>query len=83
MDLAEIASGSNRTLGYSADADGTGGMLGVGDGTHGAGIAVFGQYAAAGFQIGSDEGTGAIVTHTPPDASASDPALITDPNHKA
>ena len=58
LDLADIAFDSNTTLGYSANADGTGGMLTVSDGTHNASIALLGQYVAAGFQVGSDQGTG-------------------------
>ena len=78
LDLADIAFDSNTTLGYSANADGTGGMLTVSDGTHNASIALLGQYVAAGFQVGSDQGTGTMVTYTPP--AASDPTSITNPN---
>ncbi len=81
LDLADIAFGANTTIGYSVNADGAGGTLSVSDGTHSAGIALFGQYAASGFQVGSDNGTGAIVTYTPPTASL-DAALITNPNQK-
>ena len=48
LDLTDIASGANTTIGYSTNADGTGGTLSVSDGTHNASIALFGQYSAAG-----------------------------------
>jgi hypothetical protein len=67
LDLADIASGANTTLGYSANADGTGGTLSISDGTHSANIALLGQFAAAGFQVGGDAGGGAMVTYTPPE----------------
>jgi hypothetical protein len=82
LDLADIAFGANTTLGYSANADGSGGMLSMSDGTHSASIALFGQYAAAGFQIGSDSGAGAIVSYADPGANTAN-ALITNPNQKA
>ena len=55
LDLTDIAFGANTTLGYSVNAAGTGGTLNVSDGRHNASIALFGQYAAAGFQVGSDQ----------------------------
>ena len=82
LDLTDIAFGANTTLGYSVNAAGTGGTLNVSDGTHNASIALFGQYAAAGFQVGSDQGGGAIVTYAPPGASQSDATLISNPNQK-
>ena len=75
LGVADIAFGPNTTLGYSVNADGAGGTLSVSDGTQSGGIALFGQYAAAGFQVGGDNGTGAIVTFTSPEASQSDPAV--------
>jgi hypothetical protein len=83
LDLADIAFGANTTLGYSANADGTGGTLSVSDGTHSASIALFGQYSAAGFQMGSDSGAGAIVTSAEQGASTTNGTLITIPNQKA
>ncbi len=80
MDLADIGFGANTTLGYLANANGTGGMLSISDGTHSASIALFGQYAAAGFHVGSDSGAGSIVTYAPPGASTTSTTLITIPN---
>ena len=77
LDLADIAFGANLTLGYSANAAGTGGMLSVSDGTHSASIALFGQFAAAGFHVGSDAGSGTMATYTPPDQRTA--SLITLP----
>ena len=65
------------------NADGTGGMLSISDGTHSASIALFGQYSAAGFQIGSDAGAGAIASSADPAASTTHGTLITIPNQKA
>jgi len=67
----------NGSLGYTANADGTGGTLSISDGTHSASIALLGQSASAGFQVGSDAGGGAMVTYTPPDQGAG--YLITPP----
>jgi hypothetical protein len=77
LDLSDIAFGANLTLGYSANAASTGGMLSVSDGTHSASIALFGQFAAAGFKVGSDAGSGTMVTYTPPDQRTA--SLITLP----
>jgi hypothetical protein len=82
LDLADIAFHANTTLGYSVNADGTGGTLSISDGAHGASIALFGQYAAAGFHAGSDSGAGAIVTYADPGATTAN-ALITIPNQKS
>ena len=41
------------TIGYSANAAGTGGMLSISDGVHSASIALFGQFSAAGFHVGT------------------------------
>ena len=82
LDLTDIAFGADTTLGYSVNATGTGGTLSVSDGTHNASIALFGQYAAVGFQVGSDHGGGAIVTYAAPGASLSDQTLVTNPGQK-
>jgi hypothetical protein len=77
LDLSDIASGANLTVGYTANADGTGGTLSVSDGTHSASIALLGQFAASGFQVGSDAGSGTMVSYTPPDQGTG--SLITPP----
>ena len=77
LDLADIAFGANLTIGYSANAAGTGGTLSISDGTQSASIALFGQFAAAGFHVGSDAGSGTMVTYTPPDQRTA--SLITLP----
>jgi hypothetical protein len=77
LDLSDIAFGANLTVGYKANAAGTGGTLSISEGTHSASIALLGQFAAAGFQVGSDAGGGAMVTYTPPDQTAG--PLITPP----
>jgi hypothetical protein len=82
LDLPDIAFGANTTLGYSPNASGTGGTLSVSDATHTATIALFGQYAAAGFQLGSDQNNGALVTCSSPLVSENN-VLITNPKHKS
>jgi len=77
LDLTDIASGANLTVGYTANAAGTGGTLSISDGTHSASIALLGQFASAGFQVGSDAGSGTMVTYTPPDQGTG--SLITPP----
>ncbi len=77
LDLTDIAAGANLTIGYTANVVGTGGTLSVSDGTHNASIALLGQFAAAGFQVGSDAGGGAMVTYTPLEQGAG--SLITPP----
>ena len=67
LDLMDITFGANLTIGYSANAAGTGGTLSISDATHSASIALFGQFAAAGFHAASDAGSGTMVTYTHPD----------------
>jgi hypothetical protein len=76
LDLSDIVIGANTTVGYSANTDGTGGTLNVSDGAHNANIALFGQFAAAGFQVGSDAGGGAMVTYAPDQTTG---PIITQP----
>ena len=83
LGVADIAFGPNTTLGYSAKAGGTGGTPSGSDGTQSGGASLSSaSSAAAGFQVEGDHGAGAIATFTSPEASQSDPALITNPNHK-
>jgi hypothetical protein len=81
LDLGDIAFGSDDTLGYAANAAGTGGTLTLSDGTHTASLALLGQYAAAGFAIGADANGGMLVTYTAQSGSGADQALLTNPQH--
>jgi hypothetical protein len=80
LDLTDIAFGANKTLGYSPNGSGIGGDAGVNDGMHTASIALFSQYAAAGFQLGNNN-NGALVTH-PLSLASENEMLISNPNHK-
>ena len=68
LDLADLAFGSNTTLGYAANSNNTGGTLTVSDGTHTANIALLGQYTAASF-VTSADGFGGTLIHDPPPAT--------------
>ena len=57
--------------------DGSGGTLSFSGGTHSASIALLGQFAASGFQVGKDAGSGTMVTYTQPDQGTG--SLITPP----
>ena len=65
LDLADIAFGSNTTLGYAANNNNTGGTLTVSDGTHTANIALLGQYMAASFVMSADGFGGTLIHDTP------------------
>src|SRR5215813_9893880 len=77
LDLADIALGSNTTLGYVANSNNTGGTLTVSDGTHTANIALLGQYMAASFVMATD-GSGGTLIHDPPATLAQ---TLTQPQH--
>jgi hypothetical protein len=77
--LTDIAFGSQTSLAFTADATGTGGTLTVTDGTHTASLALLGQYAAAGFALGTDQTGGAIVTYAAQTTTSSDPLTLTKP----
>ena len=62
LDLVDIAFGSDVTLAYQANSDGTGGTLSVADGTHTADIALLGQYTAGSFVMSAD-GFGGTLIH--------------------
>jgi T1SS-143 domain-containing protein len=55
IDLAGIL-GASATLNFTENAQGTGGILSVTDGSHSANIAFAGQYASADFHIAADQG---------------------------
>ena len=81
LDLAaDISSGANQTIGYSASANGAGGTLNVSDGTPSPNIALFGQYAAAGFATEGDPSGGPIVTHSAAQDASSEQTLLTNPH---
>ncbi|WP_293861373.1 Ig-like domain-containing protein, partial [uncultured Alsobacter sp.] len=77
--LTDIAFGSQTSLAFTADASGAGGTLTVTDGTHVASLALLGQYAAAGFSLGTDQEGGAIVTYASQGTATSDPLTLTKP----
>jgi VCBS repeat-containing protein len=60
LDLAGIL-GASATLSYAENAQGTGGVLSVTDGSHTANIAFSGQYAASDFHVAADSGNHALV----------------------
>jgi len=81
LDLGDIAAGANATLGFAANASGSGGTLTVSDGAHTASLALLGQYAAAGFTSAGDASGGTIITYAPPQGSTTDPMLLSNPPH--
>ena len=78
LDLADLAFGSNTTLGYAANSNNTGGTLTVSDGTHTANIALLGQYTAASFVMSAD-GFGGTLIHDLPPATLTH--TLTQPQH--
>jgi hypothetical protein len=62
IDFADIGFGASSTLGYSANADNSGGTLSVGDDTHMANIALLGSYMSSTFVAGSDGHGGTLVS---------------------
>ena len=78
LDLADIAFGSNTTLGYAANSSNTGGTLTVSDGTHKATIALLGQYMAASFAMSADGFGGTVITDPPVTSLGS---TLTQPQH--
>jgi hypothetical protein len=64
IDLADIAFGAGSTLGYAANADGSGGTLSASDGTRMANIALLGSYMASSFVAASDGHGGTLISET-------------------
>src|SRR5262249_6710927 len=62
IDLADIGFGASTKLGYSANADNSGGTLTVGDGTHAASLALLGSYMASSFAVSSDGHGGTLIS---------------------
>jgi hypothetical protein len=78
LDLADIALGSNTTLGYVTNSNNTGGTLTVSDGTHTANIALLGQYMASSFAMSADGFGGTLINDTP---TATLTPTLTQPQH--
>ena len=77
IDLADLAFGSNTTLGYVPNSNNTGGAVTVSDGTNTASLALFGQYNAASFAMSAD-GSGGTLINDPPATLAQ---TLTQPQH--
>jgi hypothetical protein len=75
IDLTRIAFGAATTLGYAANAGGTGGILSVSDGAHAASIALLGNYMASTFVTAADGHGGTLIAAAQPP----DQALLTTP----
>jgi hypothetical protein len=65
LDLSDITSGTNATIGYAPNNSNTGGTLSVSDGTHTANIALLGQYMAGSLTAASDGQGGTMITDPP------------------
>jgi hypothetical protein len=74
IDFLSIAFGADTTLAYSPDADGSGGILSIGDGAHAARVAPLGSYIASSFATAADGHGGNFATGVP---AASAPLLTT------
>jgi RTX calcium-binding nonapeptide repeat (4 copies)/Protein of unknown function (DUF2974) len=77
LDLADIAFGASTTLGYTPNANNTGGTLSVNAGSHTANIALLGNYLASSFVTASDGHGGMLITDPPPNQLA----IIGQPLH--
>ena len=62
LDLGDIVAAS-ASFNFTANAQNTGGILSVTDGTHTANINLTGQYDAANFQVSTDSGSGTLVSY--------------------
>jgi len=78
IDLADIGFGASSTLGYSGNADNSGGTLSVGDGTHMANIALLGSYMASSFVAASNGHGGTLISEAT--QSATQVPLVTQPH---
>ncbi len=63
IDLLDINFSNGPTLSYIANAQDTGGILSITDGTHTASIAMVGHFDPAGFQEQADKGVGTLITY--------------------
>ena len=66
LDLTDLGFGVGTTVGFTANAGGTGGVLSLGDGVHSAAVTLFGQFLAADFNAVSDGGGGTMIAYAPP-----------------
>jgi hypothetical protein len=73
IDLANIAFGTNTTLGYTPNANNTGGTLSVANGS----TPLLGNYLASSFVAASDGHGGTLITDPPPTTQV----LLTQPQH--
>jgi hypothetical protein len=78
IDLADIGFGASSTLGYSGNADNSGGTLSVSDGTHMANIALLGSYMASSFVAASDGHGGTLISKTA--QSVTQMPMVTQPH---
>jgi hypothetical protein len=78
IDLADIGFGAGSTLGYSGNADNSGGTLSVGDGTHTANIALLGSYMASSFAAASGGHGGTMISAAA--QSTNETPLVTQPH---
>jgi hypothetical protein len=79
IDLPGIAFSAHTTLGYLPNSNQTGGTLSVTDGSHGATIALLGNYMASSFALLGDNHGGSMVVA---EASQSgNGSLLTNPHH--
>jgi hypothetical protein len=78
IDFADIGFGASSTLGYSGNADNSGGTLSVGDGTHAANIALLGSYMASSFAAASDGHGGTMISAAT--QTTSETPLVTQPH---
>ena len=79
IDLPGIAFDAQTTLGYSSNSNGMGGTLSLTDGTHGAKIALLGNYIASSFALASDRQGGTMVVAEAPEPG--NQSLLTHPQH--
>jgi autotransporter passenger strand-loop-strand repeat protein len=66
IDLAQRAYSSASSLSFTENAQNTGGVLTVRNGTGSFAVTLLGQYAAAGFHLAKDGGGGTVITYAPP-----------------
>jgi hypothetical protein len=78
IDLADIGFAAGSTLGYSGNADNSGGTLSASDGTHTANIALLGSYMASSFAAASDGHGGTMISAAT--QTTSETPLVTQPH---
>jgi hypothetical protein len=78
IDLADIGFAAGSTLGYSGNADNSGGTLSASDGMHTANIALLGSYMASSFAAASDGHGGTMISAAA--QSTNETPLVTQPH---